>query len=283
MAAALGPTVRRKQLGAELRRLRRQADVSMEQVAAVLDCARSRVGHVENGRNTIRKAELTVLLDLYGAIDDERTVLDELRQEASKRGWWSTYRLPSWLSTFVGLETDAQTIRTFEGELVPGLLQTEAYARRIHVVATQSTPREELDRHVAARIERQKRLIGADATDYGAIVSEAAFRRALADPEGIGREQIEHLIAIAALPNVALHVLPYAAGLHPSMSGSFTVLDFDDQAAPVGYQEYAVGGHLVDDPETVRKLLDLWNTLHDLSLSSAASREWLSRILDQAT
>jgi len=146
----LGPTLRRKQLGVELRRLRSNADLTMEQAAVVLDCARSRIGHVENGRNSVRKPELTVLLDLYGAGDEEHEVLEELRREASKRGWWSTYRLPSWLQPYVGMETDAATMRSFESELIPGLLQTPDYSRRIHVVALHLAKPQDIDKLVAA-------------------------------------------------------------------------------------------------------------------------------------
>ncbi len=199
---------------------------------------RSRIGHIENGRNSVRKPELTVLLDLYGAGDEEHEVLEELRKEASKREWWSVYRLPSWLQLYVGLETDATTMRSFESELIPGLL----------------------------RMHRQSRVTDAEAPLlFSTVVSEAAFRRALGDAE-VGPAQLAHVIELAQRPNVTLHVLPYAAGLHPSMSGSFTVLTFDAGVSPpLGYQEYAVGGHVVDDPDSVQRLADLWELLRSQS------------------
>lgn len=269
--------MRRKQLGAALRRLRRDADLPMEHAAAVLDCARSRIGHIENGRNSIRKPELKVLLDLYGATDEEHEALEALRQQASKRGWWATYRLPPWLHPYVGLETDAATMRSFESELIPGLLQTEDYARRLHVVASHLAKPEDIDKRVAARARRQTRLTDDEAPlDFAAIVSEAAFRRTLGDTE-IGPAQLARVVELAQRPNVTVHVLPYAAGLHPSMSGSFTVLTFATGVAlPVGYQEYAVGGHVVEDQDAVRRLMELWELLRRQTLDPDESLRWLS-------
>lgn len=270
--------MRRKQLGAELRRLRREADVTMEHAASVLDCARSRIGHIENGRNSIRKPELKVLLDLYGVDGEAQSVLEELRREASKRGWWSTYRLPSWLTSYVGLESDATTMRSFEGELIPGLLQTEAYSRRIHVVAEHMAKPDEVDKLVAARLRRQQRLTDdAAPLDFAAVVSEAAFQRALGEPD-VGREQIAHIVDLTERPNVAVHVLPFATGLHPSMSGSFTVLGFSSNAlAAIGYQEYAVRGYLVDDQDAVSRMTAVWEDLRDRALSADESVMWLKQ------
>lgn len=251
----------------------------MDHAAAVLDCARSRIGHIENGRNSIRKPELKVLLDLYGASDEEHEVLEEIRREASKRGWWATYRLPSWLQPYVGMETDAATMRSFESELIPGLLQTEDYTRRIHVVAPHLAKPEDIDKLVAARKHRQSRLTDTEAPlDFSTVVSEAAFRRTLGDAE-VGPAQLAHVTELAQRPNVTLHVLPYAAGLHPSMSGSFTVLTFGSGVSPpLGYQEYAVGGHLVDDPDAVQRLADLWELLRSQALTSDESMDWLAEL-----
>lgn len=275
----LGPTMRRRQLGAELRRLRNSAGITMEHAAAVLDCARSRIGHIENGRNSIRKPELKVILDLYGASDEEHQTLEELRQEASKRGWSSTYRLPSWLKRYVELETDAISMRSFEGELIPGLLQTGEYARRVHLAAGNLIKPADLDRLVAARMRRQSRLTNDDAPlEFSTVVSEAAFRRALGDAE-IGPAQLAHVIELARRPNLSLHVLPYATGLHASMSGSFAVLTFGPGVAPpFGYQEHAIGGHVVDDRNAVSQLAELWELLRSQALSSDESLRWLSEL-----
>lgn len=194
-------------------------------------------------------------------------------------GWSSTYRLPSWLKRYVEMETDAATMRSFESELIPGLLQTEDYARRVHVVAAHLIKPDDLDRLVAARKRRQARLTDDEAPlEFSTVVSEAAFRRALGDTE-LGPAQLARVTELARRPNVTLHVLPYAAGLHPSMSGSFAVLTFDSGVAPpFGYQEHAVGGHLVDDQKAVQQLVDLWELLRNHALSAGESLDWLSEL-----
>ncbi len=277
-------TMRRRQLGAELEELRKNANVDRKQAARVLDCADSRIGHIENGRNAVRKLELDALVQLYGMSPEKHQHLEELRQEASqRRGWSSTYRLPSWLRTYIDMETDATELRSFESELIPGLLQTEEYARRVHLVAGHMFSSDEVERFVAARKRRQLRLIDDEAPlSVATVVSEAAFRRAMGDTE-IGPTQLAHVVELAQRPNVAVHVLPYTAGLHPSMSGSFSVLTFDDDVAPpFGFQEHAIGGHVVDDQKVVRRLLKLWEHLRRQALSSDESRQWLSELTWQA-
>ncbi|MBV9160798.1 MAG: helix-turn-helix domain-containing protein [Pseudonocardiales bacterium] len=276
----LGPTMRRRQLGAELRALRNSAGISMEHAAAVLDCVRSRIGHIENGRNSIRKPELKVLLDLYGASDEDHEVLEELRQQASKRGWTSTYRLPSWLKRYVELETDAATMRSFESEVIPGLLQTEAYARRIHEVAGPLVNPADIDKLVAARMRRASRLTDEQAPlDYAAVVSEAAFRRALGEAE-IGPAQLAHILELARRPNVTLHVLPFAAGLHATTAGSFMLLTFDpDVAPPFGYEEHTVSGGVLDDPREIQRLAEVWELLRGQALTAEQSLSWLSELV----
>ena len=252
----------------------------MEHAAAVLDCARSRVGHIENGRNSIRKPELKVLLDLYGASDEDHEVLEELREQASKRGWTSTYRLPTWLKRYVELETDAATMRSFEGEFIPGLLQTEAYARRLHEVAGPLVKPADVDKLVAARMRRASRLTDEEAPlDYAAVVSESAFRRALGEAE-IGPAQLAHVLELARRPNVTLHVLPFAAGLHATTAGSFMLLTFDpDVSPPFGYEELTVAGGVMDHPREVQRLAEVWELLRSQALTAEQSLTWLSELV----
>lgn len=275
--AVLGPTMRRKQLGRQLRALREAAGVRMEDAAAALDCARSRISHIETGRNAVRKPDLEVLLRLYGALD-RLDVLEELRREGTTRGWWSTYRLPEWLQAYIGLEADATTVRSFALELIPGLLQTESYARALY--RDPRTP--EVQRRVAARMQRQSRLTAPDPLTVSAVMSEGALLRTLAHPD-LGADQLRHLAASSKLPNVALHVLPFRAGLHRSMPGSFTLLSFAPEVSPdIAYQEYAVGGHLVDDQDAVQKLSDLYDELRQQALDCDQSLKLISELTQRA-
>lgn len=265
------PTMRRKSLGAELRRMRAASDHTAEKIAELLGCSQAKVRHMENGRTAPSKTELMVLMDHYGVPEDQRALLEETRQEARKRGWWSTYRLPSWFQDYVGMETDATRVRTFELELIPGLLQTEKYARATNIVGSHMTEPTEVDRKVAARMHRQKRLAEDPPLEVHAVISEAALHRCAADPTAASG-QFKHLVDTAHQVNVDVQVLPFSAGLHESVAGSFTLLDFPpDTWPPAAYQEYAIGGHLVDDGEAVTALSEVFGRLCGHALSSDES------------
>ena len=270
------PTLRRKTLGAELRKLRTARGASLEEIAELLGCSSGKISHIENGRNSPSKAELLVLMDHYDVPADQRELLEETREEARKRGWWSTYRLPTWFQDYVGMEADATRVRTFELELIPGLLQTEAYARTINVIGSHMTEPEEVDRKVKARLRRQERLREDEPLEVHAVLSEAALHRC-ADPT-IAAEQFSHLVALTELPNVTIQILPFSAGLHESVSGSFALLDFPPDAWPsCAYQEYAVGGHLVDDSAAVAALDTVFEKLCKRSLSEERSIELIAQ------
>ncbi|HEY6424610.1 MAG TPA: helix-turn-helix transcriptional regulator, partial [Pseudonocardiaceae bacterium] len=254
-----GPTIRRRHLGAALRQLRTESDETREQAAFVLGCSPTKVTYLESGRNVIGKTELIVLLQHYGA-EDRLETLEELRQEAGKRGWWSTARLPQWLAAYVGLETEASSVRCFELELIPGLLQTEQYTREIHRLRGHVTP-DDLERRVTARLRRQERLTASDPLRLSALLSEAALKRCARQP-GVAAEQFRQLLDWAQRPNVEIQVLPFDIGLHSGMSGAFTLLSFPEGLLPdAGWQEYALGGHLIDDESDVAALARLYDEL----------------------
>ncbi len=236
---------------------------------------------MEGARNPIGKPDLDALLRLYRVDEQTAVALEEMRREGKERGWWSTYRLPAWLGDLVGLEADAVTERVVELELIPALLQTEDYARAVHVAAPHMPPGAEVDRRVAARMQRQKRLAEPNALTLSAILSEAALRRVMAHP-GVAAGQLQRLASDAQRPNVSLLVLPFSAGLHGSMSGSFALLDFGlEVSLDVGYQEYAAGGHLVDDQEVVRLLSDLYDALRSQALAADESLAMIAELVQQ--
>ena len=282
MTTPLGPTVRRRQLGAELRRLRDAAGMSTRDAADVLGCSVAKIGHLERGRYGVRKTELAALLDAYRASDEVRDVLEELRREGGQRGWWATYRLPEWAQPFVGLEFAASAVRTFELELVPGLLQTEAYARAVHRSGRHLTDPEDIDKRVSARLTRQRRLTEPPVIELWAVTSEAAIRRQVGGLSGMA-EQLRTLVELSTnLPNLKLQVLPFAAGEHGSMSGPLTLLSFPDQAEPdVAYLEYPVGGHLVEDVDVVARLSMLFDDLRAQAMSIRDSVQLISQAAEQ--
>ena len=271
--------MRRRQLAQALRELREQAGIKVEAVAERLDLSRSAIAAFESGRNLVSQPVLETLLRLYGAYE-KFDVLNELRREAKKPGWWSTYRLPPWLKSYVGLESDAQVARTFGLELMPGLLQTEEYARQLHSIIGKLSG-DEIERRVAARLQRQQRLTDPDPLTFSAVISEGALRRLLAEPAAMAVPQLRHLASSARLSNVRLHVLPFTAGLHHSMSGSFTLLSFAPGVSlDIAYQEYAVGGHLVDEQDDVRELADVYDQLQGQALNEEASLAVISELME---
>jgi len=222
--------------------------------------------------------DLDSLLRRYGR-SDQLDVLDEIRVAAEERGWWSTYRLPPWLQAYVGLETDACAVRCFALELVPGLLQTPEYAR--DTLERWGSSAAEVERGVRVRVERQRRL-GIE-LELTVVMSEALLWRTFhMGPVGVG--QLEYMASVGSRRRgVELYVLPFAAGGHRSMSGSFTLMDFPGgEWGPVAYQEYAVGGHLVDEDGAVAKLDGLLAGLRGQALEAVASASLISDFATRA-
>jgi transcriptional regulator with XRE-family HTH domain len=265
-----GPTIRRRQLGMELQRLRDASGISRAVAAAAIGCSPARIGHIESGRNVLGKAELIVLLRDYYRAEDRLATLEQLRQEASQRGWWQIYGLPEWLAGYVGLESDATSLRCLELELIPGLLQTEAYARMLYTLRSQLSAKE-IDRRVAARMQRQERLSGPSPLQLTAIVSQAALERC-ARQESIAADQLAQLIERAQWPNIELRVLTFDQGLHVGMAGPFSLLSFPDRMlSDAAYQEYAVGGHVIDEDAVVSQLSTIFDKLRSQSLGANES------------
>lgn len=268
--------MRRRQLGLALREAREQAKLTMEALGERLDLSRSAIGAFESGRNLPSQPVLETILRECGALE-KFDALNELRKDAKRPGWWSTHRMPPWLKAYIGYEDDALRAKAFSLELVPGLFQTEDYARQLHSLHPLSD--EEIDRRVAARLQRQHRLTGPHPLTFAAVISEGALHRLFAEPE-MALGQLRHLASRAKLPNVSLRVLPFSAGLHLSMSGSFTVLEFAaGVSSPIAYEDYAVGGHLVDDQDVVRELSGVYDQLHARALDEGSSIDMILELL----
>ncbi|MGH3772526.1 MAG: helix-turn-helix domain-containing protein [Pseudonocardiaceae bacterium] len=273
-----GPTVRRVQLGSALRELREAANMPRPEAAAAIRTSKSRLAAIEVGRNVVSYSELIVLVrDHYHGSDEQLATLEEMREEASQRGWWSTYGLPEWLGGYVGLEHDASEVCTFDIENVPGLLQTESYMRRLHTIEVRLSGKE-IDRRIPARLQRQDRLTGTNPLQLRAVVSEAALVRCARD-ETVADDQLAHLVKVAQWPNVDLRVLPFDLGLHVGMAGPFSMLSFPDGLLPdIGYQEYVVGGHVIEDGAVVAQLATLFSELRGQALGPNESLAMIAQL-----
>jgi transcriptional regulator with XRE-family HTH domain len=227
------PSVRGRQLAAELRRLRAAATLTGEETAARLGWSPSKVSRIETGQTAPSTADLRRVLDLYEVTGTQRGRLELLGQSAGQRGWWDAYAdtLGPEYTALIALEAEAESVRWYSPMLVPGLLQTERYAREVIRSGLLIAPPGEIERRVQVKMNRQ-RVLGRDTPLLlDVVLDEAAILRPVGDA-AVMREQLAHLTQIAGQPNVNLQMLPLAAGPHPATTGEFTILGFPDLIAP---------------------------------------------------
>jgi transcriptional regulator with XRE-family HTH domain len=248
------PTVLRVVLGKRLQALREKAGLSFEEAAWVLDVTHSTVRRMEKAEVALKIPYVEKLLRVYGVTDQaEVDGFLALAREAKLPGWWHRYRdvLPEWFSAFVSLEGEAAVIRAYEPHYVPGLLQTEDYARAVLRAGRPGAPEEEIERGVALRMERQALLGREDAPLVWIVMDETVLRRPIGCTALRGA-QISKLIEACALPNVQLHIMPFANGPHPAMYGPFHIFRFKvRELRDVVYSESLVGAAYIDDRDDV--------------------------------
>lgn len=225
-----GPTVVRRQLGRRLRRLRAQADVTVDEVVAHrrLGISRAKLFKLEAGKHPAKPQDVTVLCAHYGAAEEETATLTGLALASQEQSWWHVYgenAVPAWFSLYVDLEPAASAIRTYEAELIPGILQTRAYALAIYREADPDARPDEIERRVNVRMERQDILDRADPPQLHAVLNEASLRRRVGGEE-VMAGQLEWLRELARKPHVDIDYLPFDSGAHASMAGAFVILDF---------------------------------------------------------
>jgi len=252
--SAGGPTALRILLGAHLRRLREAQGVSREDAGWEIRASESKISRMELGRVGFKERDIADLLTLYGVDDDEeRERLLTLAHQANTPGWWHRFGdvLPSWFQSYLGLEASAALVRTYEVQFVPGLLQTEDYARAVVLLGHGRAQAEEIDRRVALRMRRQEILDRADPVQLWAVMDEAVLRRPIGSP-AVMRAQLEALLVATSRPNVRLQVIPFHAGGHSAAGGAFSILRFPDQELPdVVYIEQLTSALYLDKRDDV--------------------------------
>jgi len=271
----VSPTVRRRRLGAELRRHRELAGLTIDQVADQLDCSASKISRLETGQTGSNPRDVRDMLALYGVGDTELEELLSVARETRQRGWWQPYG-SILTGAYVGFEAAADRIRSYEAQCVPGLLQTADYARSMIAAVHTGRPRQEVDDRVHIRLGRQALLTQEDPVQLWCVLDEAALRRPVGGRE-VMRCQLEHLVRESARPNVTLQVLPMAAGEHPGMEGSFVIMSFPDAADPdTVYVTIATGGVFQEKPDDVSRYEIIFDRLQKMALSSAESAEFIA-------
>ncbi|MGP4115467.1 helix-turn-helix domain-containing protein [Streptomyces sp. 4N509B] len=256
-----GPTVGQIVLGLRLRDLRERAGCTFADAAAVLSVNTTTVRRMEKAEVGLRPLYVKALLERYGVAPDEIDSFLTLVDEANRPGWWHRYRdvLPDWFGLYVSLEGEASLIRAYEPHCVPGLLQTQDYARVLLRTGFPGASEEELGRRVALRMARQDLLTRPGAPLLWAVVEEHVLRRRVGSP-AVMRDQIDRLLEAATLPNVTLQIMPFNAGPHPGMFGPFQLFRFDIPELPdIVYAESLTGAVYLEDradTSAYREVLD---------------------------
>ncbi|MCX4975397.1 MULTISPECIES: helix-turn-helix transcriptional regulator [unclassified Streptomyces] len=272
------PTVGQVVLGRRLLDLRERAGLKREEAARVLRVAPATVRRMEMAEVSLKIPYLQLLLKSYGVSDEEAEGFVLLAEEANKPGWWQRFHdiLPGWFSMYVSLEGAAALIRQYEPHFVPGILQTEEYARGVlKAGAIGQTRPEDIERHVALRMQRQDLLTRADAPRIWAVMDETALRRPIGGPE-VMRAQVDKLLQATKLPNLTLQVIPFSSGPHPGTYGPFVLFRFAVPELPdMVYSEYLTGAVYLDARSEVATHLEVMDRMAAQAATAHRTKEIL--------
>ena len=291
MTQRQSPTVRRRRLALTLRQLRDSAGLSAADAARRVDHDASWLSRIESSEVRPHPNDVRALLSLYGVEGEQAEAVIAVARQAKQRGWWQRYSdvLPDWFTTFIGMESEASVIRSYQCQMVPGLLQTEEYARAAFDGAPVPMRPDEVDKQVALRMERQAILTSDEPPLLRVVIDEAAVRRLVGGP-AVMKAQITRLIEESQRTNIQVLLLPYAAGV--GFDGSFVILEFPPLPAPypdavddrMVYVDTLTGALYLERPAEVSAYSAAYEQLQALALGPKASRDTLSKIMaDLAT
>ncbi|WP_406114115.1 helix-turn-helix domain-containing protein [Kitasatospora purpeofusca] len=274
------PTVLRRRLGSELRRLRERTGLQAKSAADTLRFSATKISRIESGQTTLKESDVRALLELYGVTDEaELRQFISLTRRSTQRGWWHDYgdALPDWFQTYVGMESDASRVRAYEIELIPGLFQTADYARAIFRTSPSGQSQDEIERRVKLRIQRQEIFRRPDPPAVWAILNEAVLRRPVGGPE-VMSGQILHLIDLAQKYDVTIQVLPLSIGTHASMSCAFHILSFADVPGEVVYVEALTSSLYLERESDIAHHELAFTRLSESAMSPKDSLSWMQEI-----
>ena len=276
LTGAGNPAVLRILLGAQLRRLREAKGITLEDAGHVIRASHSKVSRLEGGRVAFKDRDVADLFVYYGVTDQAQIqTLRRIAARANSRGWWHDYSdiVPSWFEEYISLEEAATQISGYEVQFVPGLLQTEEYARAVTLLAY-SNPKE-INRRVSLRMARQARLSGAEQVSLGMVIDEAALRRPIGGLS-VMRAQLAHLVEMSKRPNVTIQVLPFKVGGHAAAGGPFSVLHFaESDLSDIVYLEQLSTAQYLEKPDMVGKYLAV---MERLRLEAATPADSVKRL-----
>ncbi|CAL9492736.1 helix-turn-helix domain-containing protein [Streptomyces sp. enrichment culture] len=274
MASSVNPTVRRRRLGQELRRLRELKGMTAEEVAERLLVSQSKISRLENGRRSISQRDVRDLCGVY-EVEDQRIVdsLMQMAKDSRQQGWWHAFGdIP--YSVYIGLETDAESLRTYEPQIITGLLQTSAYAEALIQGALPETSVADVEKRVRVRIRRQERISAENnPLRLWVVLDEASLRRVVGSRQ-VMREQLEHVAEMSQLPHITVQVLPFDVGAHPGINGQYSILEFADAAdSSVVYIEGVTSDLYLEKAPDVQKYTVMYEHLRAQALNVEQSRQ----------
>ncbi|WP_330288816.1 helix-turn-helix domain-containing protein [Streptomyces sp. NBC_00576] len=277
MASNVNPTVRRRRLGQELRRLREQKGMTAEEVAERLLVSQSKISRLENGRRSISQRDVRDLCGVYD-VEDQRMVdsLMEMAKDSRQQGWWHAFGDVPY-SVYIGLETDAASLRVYDPQVIPGLLQTRPYAEALITGALPETASSDIDNRVQVRLRRQERITALEnPLRLWTVLDEAALRR-LVGNKLLMREQLESLVEQSQLPHVTVQVIPFEMGAHPGLNGQYAILEFPDAAdSSVVYIEGVTSDLYLEKAQDVQKYSVMYEHLRAQALNVEQSRQFIA-------
>jgi transcriptional regulator with XRE-family HTH domain len=259
------PTVRRRELGALLRKLRTEKGLTVEQAAEQLMFSMSKLSRMETGHGIATPRDIRDVCSLYEVTDEaERERMLRLAAEGKQAGWWQSYDLP--YSTYVGLEAEATAISDFQSSVVPGLLQTADYARAGHEGAMPRLSSEEIERRIEAKLTRQALLVQDDPPAFSAVLDEAVLHRMVGGP-AVMSAQLGRLIEAANRPKVTIQVIPFTLGAHPGVESNFNILEMPSPTPGVVFVEGLVGSIYLERSEELTRYRQIFERLQAIALS----------------
>ena len=284
MASNVNPTVRRRRLGQELRRLREQKGMTAEEVADRLLVSQSKISRLENGRRSISQRDVRDLCSVY-EVQDRRIVesLMQMAKESRQQGWWHAFGdIP--YSVYIGLETEAASLRVYESQMVPGLLQTRDYAQAVVSGALPEAPQADVQKRVEVRMRRQERIHDTKRPlRLWAVLDEAALRRCVGGPATM-RAQLEHLVELSRLPHVTVQVIPFSMGAHPGLNGQYAILEFADASdSTVVYLEGLTSDLYLEKADDVQTYSVMYEHLRAQALNPDQTRTLIEDVAKEYT
>ncbi|MGW2326565.1 helix-turn-helix domain-containing protein [Streptomyces sp. NPDC001700] len=279
MTSNVGPTVRRRRLGQELRRLRQEKGMTAEEVAEELMVSQSKISRLENGRRSISQRDVRDLCRTYKV--EDKALIDSLMQmakESRQQGWWNAFGDVPY-SVYIGFETDAASLRVYEPQVMPGLLQTPDYAEAVISGALPEVAPDQIGQRVQVRLRRQERITDPLAPlRLWAVVDEAAMRRVVGNHK-IMSDQLEYLVRMSHEPHVTVQALPFGMGSHPGMSGQFTILEFSDESdTSVVYLEGVTSDLYLEKLTDVQSYSMMYEHLRAQALNVDQSRQFITEV-----